>query len=422
MLAVLRAAAVMLGSAAYLFAQLLPGSLQGEVTDPSGALVSGASVEVSGNNGAARTALTDIRGRYRVDDLVPGVYRVRVTSSGFSPFESPSVDIAEGTTRTLSMRLRIAESRQNFTISDGASLVGVDPSQNGGQIVLRGSDLDAFSDDPEDLANELQMLAGPSPGPDGGQIFIDGFSAGIMPPKASIREVRVNQNPFSAEYDRAGFGRIDVVTKPGSEKYHGQASFDLANRALTARNPFLVSPIVPNYRQEQFAGNFGGPISKRASFFIDANRRITDENSLVNYTSLDASLNPVAVNSAVVAPSRRTSVSPRFDYAITPNHTVTLRYSWSDTNARNQGINTQTFDQASQAYAQDNGQQSIQAVESSVLGARAINDIRFQFLHAQLSQSGVSSAPEVDVLGAFTGQPDTSSRSAHHQVRRQAAG
>jgi hypothetical protein len=150
------------------------------------------------------------------------------------------------------------------------------------------------------------MLAGPSPGPDGGQIFIDGFSAGIMSPKASIREIRVNQNPFSSEYDRVGFGRIDITTKPGSEKYHGQASFDFANRALTARNPFLVSPIVPNYRQEQFAGNFGGPISKRASFFIDANRRITDENSLVNYTSLDSALNPIAISAAVVAPSRRT--------------------------------------------------------------------------------------------------------------------
>jgi hypothetical protein len=408
MLALFRlvAASVVLWPAIYSFGQPLSGSLEGNVTDPSGAVVSGASVQViagnGGTNGAVRATVTDIRGGYRVGDLAPGVYRVRITSGGFAPFEDANVAVAAGSTRTLSVRLEIAQSKQNVTISDGTPQVGVDPSQNAGQIVLRGSDLDAFSDDPEDLANELQMLAGPSPGPDGGQIFIDGFSAGIMPPKASIREVRVNQNPFSAEYDRVGFGRIDVVTKPGSEKYHGQASFDFANRALTARNPFLVGPLVPNYRQEQFAGNFGGPVSKRASFFIDANRRITDENSLVTYTALDAASNPVAVSTAVVAPSWRTSVSPRFDYAITPNHTLTLRYSWADTNGRNQGINTQTFDQASQAYSQDNSQQSIQAVESSVLGARAINDIRFQFLHAQLSQSGVSTAPEVDVQGAFT--------------------
>ena len=224
------------------------------------------------------------------------------------------------------------------------------------------------------------MLAGPSAGPNAAQIFIDGFTGGIMPPKGSIREIRVNQNPFSAEYDRVGFGRVEVLTKPGSDKYHGQASFDFGNRALTARNPYLTSPIVPNYRQEIFAGNFGGPIRKKASFFVDVNRRITDENSLVSYTSLDSALNPVTISGVVLAPSRRFSISPRFDYAITPNHTLTVRYSLAGTTAQNQGVATQSFDLPSQAYTEDNRQQSFQIIESSVLGASAINDIRFQFL------------------------------------------
>ena len=71
--------------------------------------------------------------------------------------------------------------------------------------MLRGEDLDAFFDDPDDLANELQMLAGPPPGPEGPRIFIDGFTGGRMPPKQSIREIRVNQNPFSSEFDRVWF-------------------------------------------------------------------------------------------------------------------------------------------------------------------------------------------------------------------------
>ena len=187
--------------------------------------------------------------------------------------------------------------------------------------MLKGSDLDSLSDDAEDLSNELQMLAGPAVGPDGGQIYIDGFTGGRMPPKQSIREIRVNQNPFSSEYDRVGFGRIEIFTKPGSDKYHGQVSFDFGNRALTARNPYLLSSIVPNYRQEIFSGNFSGPLSKKASFFVDADRRITDENSLFNYSDLDPSLRPVAVSGAVVSPSRRFSTSPRLDYAFTPNDT-----------------------------------------------------------------------------------------------------
>ena len=378
-------------------------AIQGQIIDPSGAAVSGASVTVVSTTGVTRTSVTDTQGRYRIAALAPGSYNLRIASRGFAQFESAAIEVAAGQAITLNAQMQIQRVTENVTVSDTASQLGVDPSQSAGQLLLKGSDLDAFSDDPEDLANELQMLAGPSPGPDGGQIYIDGFTDGIMPPKASIREIRVNQNPFSAEFDRVGFGRIEILTKPGSDKYHGQASFDFANRALTARNPFLVSPIVPNYQQEFFAGNLGGPLSKKASFFVDFDRRITDENALLNYTDLDPVLNPVAVSTALVAPSHRISTNPRVDYALTPNNTLTVRYSWMDTNARNQGITTQGFDEPSRAYTQDLTQQGVQVIESAVLGARAVNEARFQFNRTRTTQTGVSSAQEVDVVGAFTG-------------------
>ena len=378
-------------------------TIQGLVRDPSGAAVSGATVTAVSTTGAARTSATDPEGRYGIAGLAPGSYTVRILSRGFAPFESATVDVATGQSVALNFQLQIQSLSEKVTVSDAASQLGVDAAQSASQLLLRGSDLDAFSDDPEDLANELQMLAGPSPGRDGGQIYIDGFTDGVMPPKASIREVRVNQNPFSAEFDRVGFGRIEILTKPGADKYHGQASFDFADRAITARNPYLTSSTVPNYQQEFFAGNFGGPLSKKASFFVDIDRRITDENALLNYTTLDLALNPVAISTALVAPSRRLSTNPRVDYALTPNNTLTLRYSWMDSNARNQGITTQGFDEPSQAYTQDLTQQGVTVIESAVLDARAVNDVRFQFNRTSTNLTGVSSAPEIDVLGAFTG-------------------
>lgn len=356
---------------------------------------------VAGPVGTERTMVTDGQGKYRVE-LPPGTYSVRITGQGFAPFEQIEVVIESNRVRTVDGHLKIQQESQKVTISDSSSQLGVDASQSVGQLVLRGRDLDAFSDDPDNLANELQMLAGPAAGPDGGQILIDGFSDGILPPKASIREIRVNSNPFSAEYDRIGFGRVEVFTNPGSQKFHGQASFDFANRDLTARNPYVVG-IVPNYRQEMFAGNFGGPLSKKASFFIDVDRRLTDENAVLRYTALDASLNPFATSSALVAPSRRFSINPRIDYALSRNQTLTLRYSYVDTNAHDQGINVQTFDQPSQAYQQTGNQQSLQLADSSVIGPAILNDARFQFLHTRATQSGISTAPEIDVQGAFTG-------------------
>jgi len=385
------------------FGQVASDVLEGQVTDPSGALIPEAAVHLTGPDGAVRNVMTDTAGRYRFAALAPGTYSLRIVSQGFSPFERTNITVASGVTQTVNAQLEIEQPTQQITVAGEGQQLGVSASQNAGQIVLQGSDLDAFSDDPEDLSNELQMLAGPAQGPNGGQIYIDGFSDGVMPPKASIRDIRVNQNPFSAEYDRVGFGRVDVRTKPGSDKYHGQLSFDFGNRALTARNPYLAGPTVPDYQQDFISGNFGGPLSKKASFFIDSDIRVTDENALVNYTALDMNLNPININTALLTPSRRYSASPRIDYALTANNTLSLRYSWVATHADNQGINVQQFDLPSQAYGLDSGQQSIQLADSAILGAKILNDARFQFLRTQITQQGVSSAPEVYVQGAFTG-------------------
>ncbi|HEX3992986.1 MAG TPA: carboxypeptidase-like regulatory domain-containing protein, partial [Acetobacteraceae bacterium] len=251
-------AVVVLTTPELTLAQAPSGVIEGQITDASGAAIPGAAVIITGSSGSTRTSAADKEGRYRIDGLPPASYTVRIQSPGFALFTSAAIGVGSQV-QTVNARLDIQTARANVTVADSASQVGVDPSQNLGQIVLRGDDLDAFADDPEDLTNELQMLAGPAVGPNAGQIFVDGFTGGIMPPKASIREIRVNQNPFAAEYDRVGFGRVEVFTKPGSDMYHGQASFDFGNRALTARNPYLTGPIVPNYRQEIFAGNFAGP-------------------------------------------------------------------------------------------------------------------------------------------------------------------
>jgi hypothetical protein len=348
------------------FAQTAAGVLQGQVLDPSGAAILRATVTVTSESGAVRTAETDGQGRYRIDELSPGAYTVRVGSAGFAQFERTNFEILAGRSHTLGVQLQIQRETQNITVSETAR-VEVDPSQNASQIALKGKDLDALSDDTDDLAKDLQALAGPAAGPDGPQIYIDGFTDGRLPPKESIREVRVNQNPFSAEFDRVGFGRIEIFTKPGADKYHGQAFFDFTNRALTARYPYLTSPIVPDYQQELFGGNFSGPLSKKSSFFLDTERRATDDNTLLNYTYLDSALNPLTVNNALLAPSRRFNISPRVDYALTPNHTLVVRYSYLLNNAQNQGITTQGFDLASRAYRLDDTEQNVQVSEQRAL-------------------------------------------------------
>src|ERR1039458_9322509 len=124
--------------------------------------------------------------------------------------------------QTLTLTLKVASVSEKVTVEDSASVLSTDSSSNASAVVLRGSDLDALSDDPDDLAADLQALAGPSAGPNGGSILVDGFSGGQLPPKESIREIRINQNPFSPEYDKLGYGKIEIFTKPGFDKYRSE--------------------------------------------------------------------------------------------------------------------------------------------------------------------------------------------------------
>src|SRR6202789_4106761 len=121
--------------------------------------------------------------------------------------------------------------------------------------------------DPDELQNELQALGAPAAGPNGGQIFIDGFEGGQIPPKSAILEIRVNQNPFSAEYDRIGYGRIEIITKPGSQKFQGSIGSFGNTSALNTGNPLIT--MQPSYYLYSYSGNVSGPITKTSSYFFN---------------------------------------------------------------------------------------------------------------------------------------------------------
>ena len=183
----------------------------------------------------------------------------------------PGIVIARGQPQVVNAQLSVAVEKQQITVTDTTTKVSVNPDENASALVIKGKDLEALSDDPDELQSELEALAGPSAGPNGGQIYIDGFTGGQLPPKSSIREIRVNQNPFSAQYDALGYGRIEILTKPGTDKLHGQLFADGNDSAFNTRNPFATE--IPGYHSEMFNGNIGGPINKKTSFYVDGQRR-----------------------------------------------------------------------------------------------------------------------------------------------------
>jgi hypothetical protein len=380
-------------------AQAPNASVSGKVTDQTGAVIPQATVVVTGPAGQQTTATTDQAGAFAVHGLAPGSYSVAAQAKGFTRSQKDGVTLQAGQNLKQDFSLEVHAQEEKVDVQGEQNQLDVSSSSNAGAIIIKGKDLEALSDDPDELQSELQALAGPAAGPNGGQIYIDGFTGGQLPPKSSIREIRVNQNPFSAQYDKLGYGRIEILTKPGSDHYHGQFFFNDNNAVLNSRNPYV--PTKPDYNSEMFDGNFGGPINKKASFFIDASRRNIDEFSAINATTLDSNLNPTQVQESISSPRTRTSINPRIDYQVNANNTFTARYQLTHDTDQDSGL-TQ-FSLPEQAFNLNETEHTVQISDTQILNPRVVNETRFQFQREISHQLPLSTAPTIQVQGAFTG-------------------
>jgi hypothetical protein len=379
-------------------AQTVTGTLHGQVTDPSGSAVPNATVIATSDTGKTVSAKSARDGTYQVEGLSPGNYTVKADAKGFQEYNSDKIQIAAGQTQKLDLPLTIEEEHQKVEVqAEGGVQLSVSPDNNASAIVISGKDLDELSDDPDQLQSDLQALAGPSVGPNGGQMYIDGFTAGQLPPKSSIREIRINQNPFSAEYDKIGYGRIEIFTKPGTDQFHGQFTVIGNDSAFNSRSPYLGTASLPGYDTVQFNGDFGGPLSKKASFTIDGQYR-----DINNVSVVSAQLEPLPAplfTQAVPNPRTRINFAPRLDYQVSTNNTLSVRYQYYRDNESNQGVGQYTLPSA--GYGLLSMEQTLQLSDTQVFGSKIVNETRFQYLGDSSYQTPNSTAPAVIVPFEF---------------------
>ncbi|HTJ86723.1 MAG TPA: carboxypeptidase regulatory-like domain-containing protein [Terriglobales bacterium] len=389
------------------FAQAPTATLSGKVTDQTGAVIPQATVTLSTGSGTRAIATTDQLGGYQIQSLPAGSYNVSATAKGFANFSRSNVALGPGQSQTLDVTLQVKaqEEKVNVNGEEGQPQLDVSSDSNAGALIIKGKDLEALSDDPDELQSELQALAGPSAGPNGGQIYIDGFTGGQLPPKSAIREIRINQNPFSAQYDKLGYGRIEIFTKPGSDKFHGQFFFNDSNSVLNSRNPYV--PVKPDYNSEIFDGNFGGPINKKASFFIDASRRNMNDFSAIAAIDpaqlpypLPAGFQPALLNQSIANPRTRTSISPRIDFQLTPTNTLTARYQLTHESEQNGGLGS--FSLPSVGYDLNETEHTLQISDTQILGPNVVNESRFQFQRETNHQLPIGTGPFINVQSSFT--------------------
>lgn len=368
------------------------GILSGTVSDPSGAKIPNAGVHIQGGT-VDRDTTTDGTGRFSLP-LPPGSYMVIIRADGFKPYNTNVTLTDRSSHAHIEATLAIDAKAEEITVpSDEEDVTAA--ADNKSALVFKGDDLKTFSDDDSIFQQEIEALAGGN-GIKPPEILVDGFSGGRFPPKNTIREIRINRNPYSAQYDSLGLGRIEVFTKPGTDKLHGNFSTYGTDNVFNSRNPY--TPVEPPYYTFNMDGNLSGALNKKTSFFVAGTYNDMQNNAIVD--AIDpALLTPLA--EAVAAPQRTQTYSGRLDRQASKTNTFTGRYEYNSNVLNNSGVGLLVL--PSEGVDSNTTTQTLQLTDTQVIGTKVISEAHFQYVRTRQSQSPVSTAATVVVQGVFNG-------------------
>ena len=391
------------------------GSVQGTVQDQSGGVAPRVTVQLLDAAGSIVAATeTDRAGSFSFAGIPAGDYTMRASLEGFKPAVT-RVRVATG--RRLPAQkliLEVASIAQEITVQREAASVGTGADANRDAITIDGSDLRDIPIFDRDVVGTLaRFLDASALGAGGATLVVDGMEArkvGVAP--SAIQQVKINQDPYSAEFPRPGRGRIEVITKAGADKYGGSMDFTFRDAQLNSRDPFADSR--PPEQRRIYEAVFGGPLrdGKHTSFLFTLDR------SEENLQSIVFAAGPVGpIHAVVPAPDRGLELSASITHQQGKRHTLSLRFTNEQTSTRNKGVGGTTLPEAGE---DDRGREA-QVVfgARSVLGGRLLNEFRLLVGHETGSTVSLHPGQRIVVLDAFTGggaQGDHSSTEDHFNL------
>ena len=377
-----------------------PG-LRGEVKDQRGAVIAGAEIRLIDENGAEQKTVSTNQGGFRFETLPSGAYTLQISAEGFGIHEE-KIQLGAPTNRNEVSIVLYPTVRADVEVGENTE-IPLDAERAAGTQILSAKELENLPDDPDQLSQQLQNLAASSGGiPGGASVTVDGFlTGGKLPPKSSIRQVRINPNIYSAEYDTPPFqgGRIEIVTKPGTGSPTGSAFFNYNGTALNARDPFSVERAATQTNRYGF--NFGAPLIKnRWGYFFDFEKRDINEAAIVNAIVLGDNFQPANFIFNAPNPKRLIIGSARTDWQINQNNTLVFRYDFNQNKIEGQGIGGTNF--AERGFDNRQTENSFRLSETAAVSARTINELRIGFTFNRIEQKAVSDQPSIIVAGSFS--------------------
>jgi hypothetical protein len=373
-------------------------AISGTVTDPSGTAAPGVKVTLQKTDASnIRTTVTTLSGAFRFASVPSGDFQVLAHGEGFAS-EKTLVSISNRSPAPLRITLKLADVRQQVTVTDSANQVTTNAPDNLDTVTLDRQMLDNLPIFDQDYVAAMSQFLDPGAiGTGGVTLIVDGVEQKNIGVSASaIQQVKINQNPYSAEFSRPGRGRIEVITKPGSQEYHGTFNFVFRDYHLNARDGFASAR--PPEQRRIFEGSLIGPLGSngKTSFMISVDR---EEQDLQNVVFADTATGLLQQN--VANPQRNTEISAGVTRQFTVNHTASFRGNYNDSTEKNHGVGGFVLPEA--GVNTENREDELYYNDSLVLTPQLLNQFRVLVGRQHTPTTSLNENSAIVVLGSFTG-------------------
>lgn len=372
-------------------------AVAGVVQDQTGAVLPGAHVTLSAAGGAAQTVVSDVSGGFRFDRVAPGSYDVRVEFPGFAVHVS-HVRVAGRAPAPLTIVMQIEGLSQEVSVSGGGNETSESAAANLDAVSVDASALDNMPVLDDDIVSAVsRFLDSSAIGTNGATLVVDGVEVNALSVSSSaVQEIKINQDPYAAEYMRPGRGRIEIVTKPGGREYSGTLNLRFRDSALYARNAFAATK--PPEQRRVVEGSAGGPVGnlEKTNFLVSALHDAEDSQSPVFADTLAGT-----VQTNVATPFANTLVAGTINRQQGDRHTISLRFSHQERSASNQGVGGITLPEGGRNTSQreDDTTYSHQTIVSQKL----LHEFRLMVGFEHQPFDSLSTQPKIVVNDAFIG-------------------
>jgi hypothetical protein len=392
-------------------------AVHGTVADATGAIIPGAEIDVLDQSGAVDLVLhSDGEGNFQMTPPHPGSYTLVVSEPGFETVRTPLViapaaaasSPRAAVTLPAASLVRIVLPPQNVSttvkVSADSSEDLAAPDANHDSSIMTAGDLKALPIFDNDYQTAMSAFLDDSAGSTGGSgLMVDGVEANRASVSASaVQEIRINQDPYSAQYYYPGRGQMEIITKSAADHYHGQFNFLFRDSALNAQN--ALAPSKPSEQRRVYEGHVTGPIPhfNKSSFLASVNRAEEDLDQVVKATVVPSTTAPNGVLEAnVPAPTRDTEFSIRAAHQFGDKHSGYVQYSYQDWTGQNQGVGGQTLSTA--GYNSQYREDDVIAHVDSTLSPMLLNQASVVVEHDFSRNKNTSEAPRISVPGNFLG-------------------